>query len=85
MSIGMISDPKIFQNEVLHNTVTCYVHENHLLVPRVAAILNIAIYDRSGGRPSRRPGDFEIVWYKLHLGQIWRFWVVLNQTANFCP
>ena len=53
----------------------------HLLVPCMAAILNIAIYGHSGGRPSRRPSKIEIVWYKLHLCQIWCFWVILNQIS----
>ena len=69
----MISGPKNIKNEVLHKIIAFLVLEIHLLVPRVTAILKIAIYDHSGGRPSRRPGHFEIVWYKLHLGQIWRF------------
>ena len=81
----IISDPKIIKNEVLSKIVALLVLEMHLLVLRVAAILNIAIYGHSGGRLSRRPSEIEIVWYKLHLCQIWRFWVILNQTVNFFP
>ena len=69
----MISGPQNIKHEVLHKIIAFLILEIHLLVPRAAAILKIAIYNRSGGRPSRRPGNFEIVWYKLHLGQIWRF------------
>ena len=69
----MLSDIENIKKEVLHKIVVLLLTEIHLLVSRVAAILKIAIYDRSGGRPLRRPGEFEIVWYKLHLGQIWRF------------
>ena len=81
----IISDPKNIKNEVLNTIVALLVLEMHLLVLFVAAILNIAIYGHSGGRPSRRPSKIEIVWYKLHLCQIWCFWVILNQTINFFP
>ena len=81
----IISDPKNIENEVLNKIVAVLVLEMHLLVLRVAAILNIAICGHSRGRPSRRPSEIEIVWYKLHLCQIWRFWVILNQTVNFFP
>ena len=81
----IISDPKNIEHEVLNKTVALSVLEMHLLVLRMAAILNIAIYGHSGGRPSRRPSEIEIVWYKLRLCQIWCFWVILNQTVNFFP
>ena len=81
----IISDPKNIKNEVLNKNVALLVLEMHLLVLCVAAILNIAIYGHSGGRPSRRPSEIEIEWYKLHLCQIWCFWVILNQTVNFFP
>ena len=81
----IISDPKNIKNEVLNKIVALLVFEMHLLVLRVAAILNITIYGHSGGHPSWRPSEIEIVWYKLHLCQIWRFWVILNQTVNFFP
>ena len=84
-SIIIISDPKNIINEVLNKIVALLVLEMHLLVLHVAAILNIVIYGHSGGRPSRRPSEIEIVWYKLHLCQIWCFWVILNQTVNFFP
>ena len=77
----IISHPKNIKNEVLNKIVVLLVLEMHLLVLRVAAILNIAIYVHSRGRPS----EIEIVWYKLHLCQIWRFWVILNQMVNFFP
>ena len=76
----IISDPKHIENEVLNKTVALLVLEMHLLVLRMAAILNIAIYGHSVGRPSRRPSEIE-----LHLCQIWHFWVILNQTVNFFP
>ena len=72
-SLIMISDPKNIKIEVLHKIIALLVLIMHLLVLQMAAILNIAIYDRSGDRPSRRPGEIELVWNKLHLGQIWRF------------
>ena len=84
-SIIIISDPKNITNEVLNKIVALLVLEMHLLVFHVAAILNIVTYGHSGGRPSRRPSEIEIVWYKLHLCQIWHFWVILNQTVNFFP
>ena len=78
-STVIISDPKNIKNEVLNKIVALLVLEMHLLVLCVAAILNIAIYVHSEGRPSSRPSEIEIVWYKLHLCQIWSFWVILNQ------
>ena len=84
-SIIIISDPKNITNEVLNKIVALLVLEMHLLVLHVAAILNIVIYGHSWGRPSRRPSEIEIVWYKLHLCQIWRFWAILNQMVNFFP
>ena len=84
-SIIIISDPKNITNEVLNKIVALLVLEMHLLVLHVAAILNIVIYGHSGGRLSQRPSEIGIVWYKLHLCQIWRFWVILNRTVNFFP
>ena len=81
----IISDSKNIKNEVLNKIVALLVLEMHLLVLHISAILNIAIYGHSGGHPSRHPSEIEIVWYKLHLCQIWRFWVILNQTVNFFP
>ena len=81
----IIFDPKNIKNEVLNKIVALLVLEIHLLVLRVAAILNIVIYGHSRGHPSRRQSEIEIVWYKLHLCQIWHFWVILNQTVNFFP
>ena len=81
----IITDPKNIKNEVLNKIVALLVLEMHLLVLHLAAILSIVIYDHSEGRPSRRPSEIEIVSYKLHLCQIWRFWVILNQTVNFFP
>ena len=81
----IISDPKNIKNEVLNKIVALLVLEMHLLVLRLAAILNSAVYGHSEGRPSRRPSEIELVWYKLHLCQIWRFWVILNQMVNFFP
>ena len=81
----IISDPKNIKNELLNKIVALLVPEMHLLVLRIGAILNIAIYGHSGGRLSRRSSEIEIVWYKLHLCQIWCFWVILNQTVNFFP
>ena len=81
----IISDPKNIKNEVLNKIVALLVLEMHLLVLLVVAILNIAIYGHSGGRPSQRPSEIGIVWYKLHLCEIWRFWAILNQTVNFFP
>ena len=49
------------KKEVLHKIIGILFTEIHFLVSRAAAILKIAIYDRSGGRPSRRPGEFEKV------------------------
>ena len=61
------------KNEVLHKIIAHLVFDMQLLELRLAAILKIAIYERSGGRPLRRPGEIEIVWYKLYVGQIWCF------------
>ena len=71
--IIMFSGPTNIKNEVLHKIIVLSVLMMHLLVLHMVAILNITIYDRSGDRPSRRPGEIELVWYKLHLGQIWPF------------
>ena len=65
-SIIMFSDPTTFKIKVLHKIIALLV----LKIPLLAAILNIAIYDRSGDRLSRRPGETENVWYKLHMCQI---------------
>ena len=56
----ILSDPKNIKNEVLNKVVALLVLEMHLLVLRVAAILNIAVYGHSGGRPSRRPSEIEV-------------------------
>ncbi len=43
--IIMFSDPENMENEVLHKILALIVPEMQLLMLRVAAILNIAIYD----------------------------------------
>ena len=48
-SIIMISDPKNIKFEVLHKIIARLVLEMHLMMPRLVAILNIAIYSGSGG------------------------------------
>jgi hypothetical protein len=47
------------QKDVLHINISVFDIKLELLVLRVAAILKIQIYERSGDRPLRRPGYSE--------------------------